>query len=166
MVGALARFRVNHDRLHPRAKEAAAALGLTPGTSNPYCIPVAQVVEIVHCVEEAIEITRALLDRGLRAEPLGRPTRRSGEAVGAVEAPRGALIHHYLIEDGLVRRANCIIPTNQNLANIDADLRALVPQILPLGQTEVTQRLEMLVRAYDPCISCATHMLSVEYRQG
>jgi coenzyme F420-reducing hydrogenase alpha subunit len=163
MVGALARFRVNHDRLHPRAQEAAAALGLTPGASNPYSIPVAQVVEIVHCVEEGIEITQALLDRGLRAEPLGRPTRRSGEAVGAVEAPRGTLIHHYLIEDGLVRRANCIIPTNQNLANIDADLRALVPEILPLGQTEVTQRLEMLVRAYDPCISCATHMLNVEF---
>jgi coenzyme F420-reducing hydrogenase alpha subunit len=165
MVGALARFRVNHDRLHPRARAAAEALGLKPDCANPYRITAAQVVEIVHCVEEAIETIQALLDRGLRAEPLGRPTRMSGEGVGAVEAPRGALYHHYRIEDGVVRRANCIIPTNQNLANIEADLRAVVPQILPLGQVEVTHRLEMLVRAYDPCISCATHLLDVEFRE-
>ena len=101
--------------------------------------------------------------RALRPEPLASPTHLSGEGVGALEAPRGALYHHYLIEDGLIRRANCIIPTNQNLANIEADLRAVVPEILPLGQAAVTQRLEMLVRAYDPCISCATHMLKVEF---
>jgi coenzyme F420-reducing hydrogenase alpha subunit len=164
MVGALARFRVNHDRLHPRARAAAEALGLTPECANPYRITAAQVVEIVHCVEEAIDVIQSLLDQGLRQEPLGRPTRLSGEGVGAVEAPRGALYHHYLVDDGLIRRANCIIPTNQNLANIEADLRAVVPQILPLGPAAVTQRLEMLVRAYDPCISCATHMLKVEFR--
>ena len=163
MVGALARFRVNHDRLHPRAQAAADALGLKPDCANPYLITAAQVVEIVHCVEEAIEVIQMLLDQGLQPEPLGRPTRTSGEGVGAVEAPRGVLYHHYLIEDGVVRRANCIIPTNQNLANIEADLRAVVPQILPLGQAAATQRLEMLVRAYDPCISCATHMLKVDF---
>jgi coenzyme F420-reducing hydrogenase alpha subunit len=163
MVGALARFRINHDRLHPRAKVAAEALGLTPDCANPYRITAAQVVEIAHSVEEAIELIRELLDRGLQREPLGRPSRRSGEGVGAVEAPRGSLYHHYLIEDGVIRRANCIIPTNQNLANIEGDLRAVVPQILPLGKAAVTQRLEMMVRAYDPCISCATHMLDVEF---
>ena len=166
MVGALARFRLNHDRLHPRAKAAAETLGLTSDCSNPYCITAAQVVEIVHCVEEAIELSEKLLGRGLRKEPLGRPTRRSGEGVGAVEAPRGTLYHHYAIEDGVVRRANCIIPTNQNLANIEADLRQVVPQILSLGEQTVTHRLEMLVRAYDPCISCATHMLNVEFRDS
>jgi len=166
MVGALARFRVNHDRLHPRAQAAAEALGLKPDCANPYRITAAQVVEIVHCVEESIEVIQTLLDRGLRPEPLGRPARLSGEGVGAVEAPRGALYHHYQIEDGLVRRANCIIPTNQNLANIEEDMRGVVPQILPLGQAEVTQRLEMLVRAYDPCISCATHMLNVDFRES
>jgi len=163
MVGALARFRVNRDRLRPRAMAAAEALGLKPECSNPYSITAAQVVEIVHCVEEAIELSEKLLARGLRQEPLGRPTRQSGEGIGGVEAPRGALYHHYLIEEGVVRRANCIIPTNQNLANIEADLRQVVPQILPLGRQVVTHRLEMLVRAYDPCISCATHMLDVEF---
>jgi coenzyme F420-reducing hydrogenase alpha subunit len=166
MVGALARYRLNHDRLHPRAQAAAEALGLAPDVANPYRITAAQVVEIVHCVEEAIEIIQTLLERGLGPEPLGQPARTSGEGVGAVEAPRGALYHHYLIEDGLVRRANCIIPTNQNLANIEADLHAVVPQILPLGAEAVTRRLEMLVRAYDPCISCATHMLNVEFRDS
>jgi coenzyme F420-reducing hydrogenase alpha subunit len=163
MVGALSRFRINHDRLHPRARVAAEALGLRSDCSNPYWITVAQVVEIVHSVEESIALCEGLLDSGITKEPLTRPTRRTGEGVGAVEAPRGLLVHHYRIENGLVRRANCIIPTNQNLANIEADMRGLVPQVLPLGPEAVTRRLEMLVRAYDPCISCATHMLDVSF---
>ena len=163
MVGALARFRLNHDRLNPRARVAAEALGLRADCSNPYRITAAQVVEIVHCVEESITLCEGLIDSGVHKEPLARPTRRSGEGVGAVEAPRGLLVHHYRIEDGLVRQANCIIPTNQNLANIEADMRGLVPEVLPLGPEAVTRRLEMLVRAYDPCISCATHMLDVSF---
>jgi coenzyme F420-reducing hydrogenase alpha subunit len=142
---------------------AAEALGLRTDCSNPYRITAAQVVEIVHSVEESITLCEGMLDGGVRKESLARPTRRSGEGVGAVEAPRGLLVHHYRIEDGLVRQANCIIPTNQNLANIEADMRGLVPEVLPLGPEAVTRRLEMLVRAYDPCISCATHMLDVSF---
>ncbi|HSR46733.1 MAG TPA: Ni/Fe hydrogenase subunit alpha [Anaerolineales bacterium] len=163
MVGALARFKINHDRLHPKAKGAAAALGLTPEASNPYLITAAQIVELVHCLEEAITLCQRLVDRGLRRESLVMPSHRSGEGVGVVEAPRGMLVHHYQIENAIVGRANCIIPTNQNLANLEADMRQLVPQILPLGTDEVTRRLEMLVRAYDPCISCATHVLDIDY---
>lgn len=163
MVGALARFRINHDRLHPKAKLAATALGLTPEAANPYLITAAQVAELVQCLEEAIALCERLVDRGLRREALVLPSRRSGEGVGAVEAPRGMLVHHYQIDDGIVRRANCIIPTNQNLANLEADMRHLVPCILPLGTDEVTRRVEMLVRAYDPCLSCATHLLDIDF---
>ena len=78
--------------------------------------------------------------------------------------PRGTLFHHYRIgDDGRIAWANCIIPTGQNLGNIEADMRALVPQILALTQGEIRLRLEMLVRAYDPCISCSTHMLAVSF---
>jgi sulfhydrogenase subunit alpha len=163
MVGALARFKINHGRLRPEAKRAAAALGLTPETANAYLITAAQIVELVHCLEEAITLCQRLVDHGLRRESLVLPSRRSGEGVGAVEAPRGMLLHHYQIDDGVVRQANCIIPTNQNLANLEADMRHLVPQILSLGNDEVIRRLEMLVRAYDPCISCATHMLDIDF---
>ncbi|TET37840.1 MAG: Ni/Fe hydrogenase subunit alpha [Anaerolineales bacterium] len=162
MVGALARYKLNHDKLHPKAQAAAVALGLTPGCINPYMISVAQVVEIVHCTEGAIDLIQQLLDRGVVSEDPAPVARSSGEGVGACEAPRGTLYHHYEIQDGLVSAANCVIPTAQNLANIEADMRAWVPQQLGCTQEEMTMSLEMLVRAYDPCISCSAHMIKVK----
>ena len=82
-----------------------------------------------------------------------------------MEVPRGMLFHEYTIDEGgVIAEANLVIPTGQNLANIEADLRAFVPQLLEegLSKEEVTLKLEMLVRAYDPCISCATHFLEVD----
>lgn len=163
MVGALARFNINYDQLHPKAKQAAAVLNLKPKAINPYLNSVAQVVEIVHCVEDGIELTEQLLNLGVHWEEPAQPTRMSGEGVGACDVPRGTLFHNYVIEDGRVVSANCIIPTGQNLANIEADMRALVPQILDRTQAQITHAMEMLVRAYDPCISCSTHLLDVRF---
>jgi coenzyme F420-reducing hydrogenase alpha subunit len=163
MVGALARFNINHDKLHLKAKSAAATLGLKPRCTNPYLITVAQVVEIVHCLEDAIRLADLLLARGITWEDPVPPARLSGEATGACEVPRGTLFHNYVIEDGKVAHANCIIPTGQNLNNIEADMRSLVPSLLDRNTEEITLSLEMLVRAYDPCISCSTHMLNVRY---
>ena len=163
MVGALARFNVNHDLLHPVAQEVADALGLKPKATNPYLITVAQVVEIAHCVEEAIQLIDALLEMEIAWEDPALPTRESGEGVGACEVPRGTLFHHYTIEDGQIVGANCIIPTGQNLANIELDMKALVPTMLDRTQQQITHALEMLVRAYDPCISCSTHLLDVKF---
>jgi coenzyme F420-reducing hydrogenase alpha subunit len=163
MVGALARFNLNHDLLHIRAKSAAAALDLKPGCTNPYMNTVAQVVEIAHCFVEGAQLIDALLEMEMAWEEPAKPQRLTGEGVGACEVPRGVLFHHYLIEDGLLTGANCIIPTNQNVANVEADMRALIPSIMYKPQPEIAQRLEMLVRAYDPCISCSTHMLNVDF---
>jgi coenzyme F420-reducing hydrogenase alpha subunit len=163
MVGALARVNVNFDQLHPKAKSAAAALGLKPKCVNPYMNTVAQVVEIAHCVEDAIQLCDVLLARGVTWEEPAAPTRLSGEGTGACDVPRGTLFHNYVLQDGLVSGANCIIPTGQNLNNIEADMRALVPTILDRRPEEITLSLEMLVRAYDPCISCSTHMLDVKF---
>lgn len=164
MVGALARFNVNHDKLHPLAKEAATALGLTPKCINPYMNTVAQVVEIAHCVEDSIEKLDALIEKGVKWENPAPITRSSGSGVGAVEVPRGILFHHYTIEDERVVGANCIIPTGQNLANIERDMYKLVPEILDRSKEDITMALEMLVRAYDPCISCSTHVLDVTFK--
>jgi sulfhydrogenase subunit alpha len=163
MVGALARFNLNYDKLHRKAKKASEALGLSPLCTNPYLISVAQLVEVVHCTEEAIEAIDQLLKRGIAREELAPVKRLSGEGVGACEAPRGTLYHNYVIENGLIKGANCIIPTAQNLANIEADMFELVPQRLDRPEEEITFALEMLVRAYDPCISCSAHMLDVKF---
>lgn len=164
-VGALARFNNNYDQLHPRAKLVADELGLKPICDNPYHNNTAQLVEAVHCVEASIELIDEMLSIGLSPEEPVKPT-QFGLGAGAAEVPRGVLFHEYGVDQkGRIESSNLIIPTGQNLANIEADMRALVPQLLDreLGREEITLQLEMLVRAYDPCISCATHLLDVEW---
>jgi sulfhydrogenase subunit alpha len=168
MVGALARFNNNYDQLHPKAKTVAQKLGLKPKVTNPYLNTAAQVVEIAHCVEDAINIIDQLLTRGItpeKPEPVNLEKCGSDgcNGVGVVEVPRGILIHDYSIgRDGKLTGANCIIPTNQNIANIEADMRVLVPLIMDKPLDAMRLDLEMLVRAYDPCISCSVHVLKVE----
>ncbi len=164
MVGALARFNINYDKLHPAAQAAARDLGLQPICTNSFLNTAAQVVEIVHCVEDAIRIIDELVVRGLKPEPLPPFPGKGGEGVGSCDVPRGILFHNYQIgDDGRITGANCIIPTGQNLANIEADMRKLVPEILDQPQDKIRLMMEMLVRAYDPCISCSAHFLNVQF---
>ncbi len=165
MVGALARFNNNFDQLNPRAKDAAARLGLKPKVTNPFLNTAAQVVEIAHCVEDAIQVIDKLLGSEIKPEKPAPVHLEECQGVGVCEVPRGMLIHHYWInESGNITGANCIIPTNQNLANLEADMKNLVPAILDQPVEAMQHQLEMLVRAYDPCISCSVHVLKVEPR--
>lgn len=160
MVGALARFNLNAEHLRPLAAKAARKLGLVKGCTNPYMITVAQLVECVHTVEESIELVDELLRQGIRDEaPVAiRPS--AGRGVGAVEVPRGILFHFYEYDDnGRVFQADCVIPTNQNHGNIQKDMEALTPTLAGLSEKEIELKLSMLVRAYDPCISCSTHCI-------
>ena len=82
------------------------------------------------------------------------------EGVGAVEAPRGILYHCYRInEEGKIDKSDCVIPTNQNNGNIYYDLHKLVNDLMAQGkgEEEIANLSQMLVRAYDPCISCSVH---------
>ncbi|MGB2909565.1 MAG: Ni/Fe hydrogenase subunit alpha [Anaerolineales bacterium] len=163
MVGALARYNINQDKLHPKARSAANALGLGTKTTNPYMNTTAQVVEIVHCIEESIQTIQRLLENGIKQEEPAKPSRISGGGVGACEAPRGTLYHNYVIKNDIISDANCVIPTAQNLANIEADMQVLVPSIIDKSSNEITQQVAMLVRAYDPCISCSAHTMEVTF---
>jgi coenzyme F420-reducing hydrogenase alpha subunit len=165
MVGALSRFNNGHVHLQPKAVDAAKKLGLAAPCFNPFMINVAQLVESVHCLEDSITLIDTILDRGLKAEDTTfSPV--AGRGIGIVEAPRGLLIHDYTYDgDGRITDANCIIPTGQNLRNIDMDLRAIVPSIIDRDDDFITARLKMLVRAYDPCISCSTHDIDLTFRR-
>jgi len=164
MVGALARFNNNHDQLLPRAKRAATELGLSALCHNPFMITVAQIVESVHTVEDSINLIDQILVMGLEEED-NLVKVRAGRGIGAVEAPRGILFHDYTYdENGILVQANCIIPTNQNHNNIQKDMEALVPLILSQPEDKIRLTLEMLVRAYDPCISCSAHVLNVSLK--
>ncbi|MDR4506014.1 MAG: Ni/Fe hydrogenase subunit alpha [Candidatus Scalindua sp.] len=163
MVGALARFNNNYDQLHPKAKEGAADMGLRHPCYNPYMNNIAQVVETIHCFEDSIRLIDELISAGLQDEKIEMKPKK-GRGVGATEAPRGTLYHeHKLDENGKITYANYIIPTGQNLANIQNDLKSIVPTILNKQKEDIIADIEMLVRAYDPCISCATHLMKVEF---
>jgi coenzyme F420-reducing hydrogenase alpha subunit len=164
MVGALARFNNNYDQLHPRAKAAAETLGMEPVVTNSFLNSAAQAIEMVHCIEDSIRLIDELVDRGIEEGPRYEFQGQGGEGVGSCDVPRGILFHNYVIDDeGKIQEANCVIPTGQNYGNMEADMRALVPQILDRPREEITHMMEMLIRAYDPCISCSTHFLDVEF---
>jgi sulfhydrogenase subunit alpha len=164
MVGALARFNLNSKQLTPKAKKVAKELGISAPCYNPYMITVAQLVETYHVLDDSISLIDQLLEKGLKEED-NKVKPWAGRGVGAVEAPRGILFHDYTYDkNGLITKANCIIPTNQNHNNIQKDLEALVPKILNKQEDEIRLMMEMLVRAYDPCVSCSTHSLNVTFK--
>jgi sulfhydrogenase subunit alpha len=162
-VGALARFNNNGDLLTDSAKELARTFGLAKGCCNPFMNNVAQLVEAVHVVETSMQMIDELLTRGLKQEKTGSSP-KAGKASGCVEAPRGILFHEYEFDGrGSCVGADICIPTNQNHANIQKDFEKFVPEIIDEGEDAVRQKLEMLVRSYDPCVSCSTHMLQVQF---
>ena len=167
MVGALARFNLNFDKLSPMAKQAAALFDLKPVCHNPFMNSIAQLVETVHSIGDSIRLIDDIEASGLQSQPdYHKPDIKvkAGRGIGAVEVPRGILFHDYTYnQKGACTKANCIIPTNQNHANIELDMKALLPKILDKTEKEIELNLEMLVRAYDPCISCSTHYVTVHF---
>jgi len=171
-VGALARFNLNYDKLLSEARRVAEMIGLKPKCINPFLNTAAQLVECVHCLEHAIGILEEFKKSKINYDEeivVGLNENRKipvieGNGVGAVEVPRGILFHNYQTDEkGCIRYANCVIPTNQNTGNIEYDLKKLIPEILDRNEEEITLLSEMLVRAYDPCISCSTHLLNIKF---
>jgi coenzyme F420-reducing hydrogenase alpha subunit len=157
-VGALARVNNNFEYLHPAAKDIATSLGLVPVNCNPYMNNAAQLVECVHVVNDSINMISELLDSEFTA-PRQKVKPKKGVGVSAVEVPRGILYHCYEFDkEGKMVHSDCVIPTGQNHANIQHDLEGLAQKF---GTKKADADLEllasMLVRAYDPCISCSVH---------
>ena len=164
MVGALSRFNNNYLQLSDNAKTYAEELGLKSPGYNTFMINIAQFIEIIHSVDDSIKLIDELLEAGLdESKAMVKINVKAGRGIGALEAPRGLLIHDYTYDTkGRVTKANLIIPTNMNYANIEKDLEAFVPQIIEKSEDEIRLGCEMLIRAYDPCISCSTHFLNVK----
>ena len=160
LVGPLARFATSYELLTPLAREAAAAAGLRPPERNPFRSIVVRTVELVHAVDEALALIAAYEEPdapSVAVEP------RAGVGHGVSEAPRGLLYHRYEIDaEGTILDATIIPPTSQNQTAIEADLRAVVERSLDLPDAELSRRCEQTIRNYDPCISCATHFLTLE----
>lgn len=113
-------------------------------------------VELVYALERAIQILEEPLSDTETAVP---HTARDGEGHGLVEAPRGPLIHHYGVKKGLIEKAEFIIPTVHNVMAIERALKVAAQQYISPQQVdmELEQAVGRVVRAFDPCIACATH---------
>jgi coenzyme F420-reducing hydrogenase alpha subunit len=164
LVGPLARYNLNFDRLSPVAQEAARAAGLGPVCRNPYRSIVVRAVEVLEACEEALRIIGAYQEPDrpwVPAEP------RAGTGFAATEAPRGLIYHRYEVDaDGTIAAARIVPPTSQNQSSIEEDLARLAAGFLDLPDEALRHRCEQTVRNYDPCISCSTHFLRLEIDRG
>jgi sulfhydrogenase subunit alpha len=163
LVGPLARLNLNHEQLLPNAQKALKDSGIQLPLKNPYKSLIARAIELVQFYEEAIQLVNEYNPSGPAHIELKL---KAGEGCGATEAPRGLLYHRYIIDDkGMIQFAKITPPTAQNLPRIEADLFELAPKITSLPEAEATLIAEHLVRAYDPCISCATHFLKLNVEE-
>lgn len=164
VVGPLARVSLNSDNLLPPALQAAERTGLGFPETDMFFSAAARVVETAHALAE-LEI---LIERYVQPEVAQVPVEpRAGRAHWITEAPRGMLYHSYEVtSDGTIAEAKIVPPTSQNLSHMESDLRAFVPSALHHNDLELVRLCEEIVRNYDPCISCATHFLTLDIDRG
>jgi coenzyme F420-reducing hydrogenase alpha subunit len=164
VVGPLARYSLNSDRLSDAARDAASAAGLGPVCRNPFRSIVVRAVELVEACTEALRIIDGWTGSAAPSVPVPP---RAGEGFGASEAPRGTLFHRYVLDDGgIIRDAQIVPPTSQNQPSVEADLRTMVEAWSDLDDHALQHRCEQAIRNYDPCISCATHFLDLTVDRG
>ena len=157
ICGPQARFALNAERLSPRAQAAAARVGLTPESRNPFRSILVRGVEVIYAFDEAIRIIEGYQPPSV---PAIEAAPRAGRGAAATEAPRGLLYHRYDLDvDANILEAKIVPPTSQNQCSIEDDLRAIAPTLAALPHDDARARAEHAIRNYDPCISCATHFL-------
>ncbi|MCC7209807.1 MAG: Ni/Fe hydrogenase subunit alpha [Anaerolineae bacterium] len=160
LVGPLARFNLNYDRLSPLAQEAAQNAGIKPGLKNPFKSIVVRAVETVYAFDESLRI---LEQYEPPAAPFVPVTPRAGFGCGCTEAPRGILFHSYRLDsNGNITNAHIMPPTAQNQKSIESDLFRFAELALDLPEDKLVWQCEQAIRNYDPCISCSTHFLKVK----
>lgn len=154
MVGALARVNLKYDQLFPEAKELAEQVGFTVPDYNPFHNNLAQAIEIVHGVEDCVQMVESLKPKDEKPQVQVR----AGEAGAITEAPRGLDYHWYALNRrGIVEKANIVTPTAHNFMMIEKDMKEMVDLIVDRPTEEIRRWCELLVRAYDPCFSCSVH---------
>ena len=163
MLGPLPRVNINFDNLSDDARELADRCGIKFPCFNPFASNVARLLEIVTLLDEAMSIIE---EGGLEGTPRVRVEPRAGSACALTEAPRGLNFHSYEFDErGFVKRASIAPPTCQHLRNIELDLIEYLSDYVNESDEEIARRSQMLVRAYDPCISCSAHFLEVKVKR-
>ena len=162
-VGAIARVLLLGDRLEGRAREAYDKLVNERWHRNPLYNNHAQAIEMLFSLEDMIRTIDRILE--MESQDIAKPTRQSGTGTGGVEAPRGTLIHHYKIENGVTVEADIITPTAMFLDDVEAFIWKGSETLLARNNLDnIELNLEMIARAFDPCISCSAHLVTVVFK--
>ena len=161
LVGALARLNLNKDLLNPRTKkDLEPYLNLFP-SNNIFHNNLAQAVELIQCTEDAIDILKNI--NIVEEKPVTTPV-KAGIGVGVIEAPRGILYHKAEVDEkGMITDYDVIVPTAQNQINIENDLKKYFQENLDKDEDVLKLEAEKIIRAYDPCMSCATNFLKISW---
>ena len=164
LVGPLARYALNFDRLPADVQALAREVGLGPVCRNPFRSIVVRALEIVFACTEARRVIAAYAPPETAAVAL---TPRAGVGFGCTEAPRGICWHRYqFAADGAIVTARIVPPTSQNQPSIEADLVAVATPMLDQPDDAIRHRCEQAIRNYDPCISCSTHFLRLSVHRA
>jgi len=160
-VGALSRLNLNKEALHQNTrKDAAKTLKWFP-SDNVFDNNLAQAIEILHAIDHSIELLEKTKFKPEKFNII-KPKKCSG--TGVVEAPRGTLYYKVDINEiGVITHTDIIVPTQQNQINIEYDIRHFVEENLSLNKEKMALEIETIIRAYDPCMSCATHFLKINW---
>jgi sulfhydrogenase subunit alpha len=158
MVGALARVNLMEEKdFNPKTRSALRGLDIKIPFFNGYKNNLAQAIEVLHFLEEVeISLTNYLHGRSSRTKVSYKI--KAGVGTAGIEAPRGTLYHSYKFDEkGVVVDCDIITPTVQNLTNLEDDANEYLRQNKQVSIVRRERELEMLVRAYDPCITCSVH---------
>lgn len=165
MVGALARVNIAKGNLHNKTKESVQAyLSFFP-SNNLFHNNLAQAIEMLHAVDSSIDLISQL--DSIQVAPPEKISPKKSFGVGVIEAPRGSLYHKYEInENGMVERGEIIVPTGQNQVLMEKAIYELVEKLIQedADKEKIVLEIERLIRAFDPCMSCASHFLKVRWK--
>jgi sulfhydrogenase subunit alpha len=162
MVGALPRVILSGRKMEGEASELYEEHKGLVKAGNSLSNNICQALELVHDVQRAVNDIDELLSMGIRREEPVEYEVYEARGVNAIEAPRGLLYHDYSFDgEGRVVKANIITPTAQNAANIEKDARIIAGNLAAEDDAVIKNAIEVMVRAYDPCISCSVHLTRV-----
>lgn len=162
-VGSLARINNNYEQLSPKAKKFMQDIKFSLPEYNTFKNNLAQAIELIHHQETAVNI---LSELKIKWEEPKKFEVKAGHGIAANEAPRGTLWHEYKVDEkGNITYANIVAPTTQFLLNMQEDIRVLVQELLDKksDREHIKKEVEKLIRACDPCFSCATHFLELNW---
>ena len=160
LVGPMARYALNRDRLPAEIRSLADESGLEPVCRNPFRSILVRAIEVVYACDEALRLI-ATYEPPARPFVASEPRAAVGHA--CTEAPRGILYHRYRLDaEGTILDASLVPPTAQNQGVIEEDLRQVANAALDLGDDALQARCEQSIRNHDPCISCAAHFLKFQ----